>query len=71
MTPSMTPGMTPSGHATPLLTPGKLLFHLNHSFCNSNEFFSKFLHLGGTTPVGHKAMIMATPTPGKGNNVKS
>ncbi|XP_026467964.1 splicing factor 3B subunit 1-like [Ctenocephalides felis] len=50
MTPSMTPAMTPS--MTPSMTPGGGAGH------------TPVLTPGGTTPVGHKAMVMATPTPG-------
>lgn len=52
-TPSMTPsmGMTPS--MTPNMTPGA-----------QSGNATPLMTPSGTTPVGHKAMAMATPTPG-------
>ncbi len=50
LTPSMTPSMTPSS-MTPHATP-------------SHSASTPLLTPGGTTPIGSKAMAMATPTPG-------
>ena len=58
-TPSMTPGgATPSGSATPSMTPGGSTPSMTPGGATPS-----MMTPGGTTPMGQKAMAMATPSP--------